>query len=258
MAFVDYQKKDNIVTITINRPDRLNALCLEVVAELRDAREKFEGDPEARVAIITGSGRAFSAGLDIKEFTAPDQPGVMGVVKKEGFEDAPQIGGWSKVAKPVIAAVNGFALGGGCFLAIACDIRIAAASATFGMPEITLGLWGTPDEFIVQGIPACIAMELALTGERITAQRAYEIGLVNKVVPDKELMPTALKVAERIAELPPLAVRLNKLVAQKALEVSREIWDLRYKIEIELLNSEDYHEAAKAFVEKRKPVFKGR
>ena len=106
--------------------------------------------------------------------------------------------------------------------------------------------------------PACIAMELALTGERITAQRAYEIGLVNKVVPDEELMPEALKVAERIAELPPLAMRKNKIIAQKAMEVSRELWDLRYQTELELLNSEDYHEAATAFIEKRKPIFKGK
>lgn len=258
MAFVDYQKKGSIVTVTINRPDRLNALGLEVVTELKGAKEKFEGDPEAKVAIITGSGRAFSAGQDIKEFGAPEQAGIGDVLKKERYEDAPAIGGWSNVTKPVIAAVNGFALGGGCGLVMACDIRIAAASATFGMPEITVGLWGMADGFIMQGIPVCVAMEIALTGERITAQRAYEIGLVNQVVPDEEVMPTALRVAERIVQLPSLAVRLNKLAAVKALEVSKEIWDLRYKIETELLNSEDHLEAARAFVEKRKPIFKGR
>ncbi|MFC1986883.1 enoyl-CoA hydratase/isomerase family protein [Chloroflexota bacterium] len=245
MAFVDYQRKGNIVIITLNRPDRLNAMGYEVVERIKDACKKFEEDDEARVAILTGTGRAFSAGADVKDFGKP-------AIVKGAHEVV------VAVTKPVIAAVNGMALGGGCYLTIACDIRIAAESATFGWPEINLAIPVRPERILPQRLPSCVVMELILTGERITAQRAYEVGLINKVVPDEQLMPAAMKVAERIAGLSPWAVRLTKKAGTEALALSKEDSDKEKEVPILARSSEDHNEAVKAFAEKRKPIFKGK
>ena len=245
MAFVDYQKKGNIAVITINRLDRLNALGHDVTEGIKESCRKYEDDEEARVAILTGTGRTFSAGADIKEFGKP-----MIIVEAYNAIEA--------VKKPVIAAVNGFALGAGCYLAIVCDLRIAARSATFGMPEITRVIPVGPKRLLMQGISACVAIEMLLTGEHITAQRAYEVGLVNKVVPDEELMLTTMKMAERISEFSPWATRLVKEAFINALDLEQEELEAIQERRILARKSEDFQEAVKAFNEKRKPIFKGK
>ena len=246
MPFVEYQKKGHIVTITLNRPDRLNALGKEVTDQIVDACKKVDSDKEARVAIITGTGRAFCAGNDVREMHevgGPPNPVHAAYVVAE-------------VTKPLIAAVNGFALGGGCWVTIACDIRIAAKSATFGMPEIKRAIPLGPERFLIQQIPLCIINEMILLGEQITAQRAYEVGLINKVVGEEDLMAEAVKTAEKIADLSPWAIQINKKAKIKASSLSKETFDEEQHRRIIARQADDFKEAVKAFAEKRKPIFK--
>ena len=246
MSYVEYKKKGHIVTITLNRPERLNALGKEVTDEIVDACKRVDSDPEVRVAILTGTGRAFCAGNDVREMHevgGPPNPVHAAYIVAE-------------VTKPVIAAVNGFALGGGCWIAIACDIRIAAKSATFGMPEIKVAIPLGPERFLIQQIPLCIINEMIFLGERITAQRAYEVGLINKVVDEKDLMAEAVKTAEKIAELSPWAIQINKKAKIKASSLSKETFDEEQHRRIIARQADDFKEAVKAFAEKRKPIFK--
>ena len=246
MSYVEYQRKGHIVTITLNRPDRLNALGKEVTDQIVDACKKVDSDKEARVAIITGTGRAFCAGNDVREMHevgGPPNPVHAAYVVAE-------------VTKPLIAAVNGFALGGGCWVTIACDIRIAAKSATFGMPEIKRAIPLGPERFLIQQIPLCIINEMILLGEQITAQRAYEVGLINKVVGEEDLMAEAVKTAEKIADLSPWAIQINKKAKIKASSLSKETFDEEQHRRIIARQADDFKEAVKAFAEKRKPIFK--
>ena len=246
MSYVEYKKKGHIVTITLNRPERLNALGKEVTDEIVDACKRVDSDPEVRVAILTGTGRAFCAGNDVREMHevgGPPNPVHAAYVVAE-------------VTKPVIAAVNGFALGGGCWIAIACDIRIAVKSATFGMPEIKVAIPLGPERFLVQQIPLCIINEMIFLGEKITSQRAYEVGLINKVVDDKDLIAEAVKTAEKIAELSPWAIQIDKKAKIKASSLSKETFDEEQHRRIIARQADDFKEAVKAFAEKRKPNFK--
>lgn len=246
MSYVEYKKKGHIVTITLNRPERLNALGKEVTDQIVDACKRVDSDPEVRVAILTGTGRAFCAGNDVREMHEvggpPDPVHAAYVV--------------ADVTKPVIAAVNGFALGGGCWIAIACDIRIAVSSATFGMPEIKVAIPLGPERYIMQQIPLCIINEMIFLGEPISAQRAYEVGLINKVVADEDLMAEAGKVAERIAGLSPWAMQINKKAKIKASSLSKETFEEEQHRRMIARQADDFKEAVKAFAEKRKPVFK--
>jgi enoyl-CoA hydratase/carnithine racemase len=246
MAFVEYQKRGHIVTITLNRPDRLNALGKEVTDEIVDACKKVDNDKEARVAIITGTGRAFCAGNDVREMHevgGPPNPVHAAYVIAD-------------VTKPVIAAINGYAFGGGCWVAIACDIRIASKTASFGMPEIKRAIPLGPERFIMQQMPLCVINEMIFLGEQMTAQRAYEVGLINKVVADEDLMAEALKMAEKMAEQSPWAMQINKKAKIQASSLSKATFDEEQHRRIIAREADDFKEAVKAFVEKRKPIFK--
>jgi enoyl-CoA hydratase len=253
-----YSVEDGIGTITINRPKALNALNGAVMADFTDLLPKIAADGTVKVVIITGSGsKSFVAGADITEMQK------MSAIEgrnwgKLGHEVFDKI---EKLPQPVIAAVNGFALGGGCELAMACDIRIAADSALFGQPEVGLGI--TPGFAGTQRLPRLvgkgIAKELIYTASNIDAQEAYRIGLANKVVPAAELMEAAHKLAKKIMSKSSTAVQLCKAAINEGLNVDLASGSA-YESEVFGLcfATEDQKEGMTAFVEKRKPSFTGK
>ena len=211
-----YEVKDHIAVITINRPDALNALNLEVLEDIARTAEKAEKDNDVYVLVITGAERAFVAGADIgqmKDFT-PVEAKAFGDFGNSVFLKI------ESLTKPVIAAVNGFALGGGCELCMACDIRIASEKARFGQPEVSLGI--TPGFGGTQRLPRIIglskAKELILTARQIKADEALSIGLVDRVVPPEELMDSALGLAGEIAKNAQIAVRQSKAAINKGMQ----------------------------------------
>jgi len=253
---VDYEKKDRIAYITLNRREALNALDPTILRELHDVLTDFREDEEILVGIITGQGqKAFCAGADVKT-TIP----AMREMRGEWWRQQDIMRGM-ELWKPIIAAVNGFALGGGLELVLACDLRIAAENARFGVPEVKLGLipgWGGTQR-LPRAIPKAKAAEMLLLGDPIDAQEAYRLGLVNKVVPQEELMPTATEWAKKLCELPPLAVRGAKEAMLMGLGMSLEQGlRLEAKTEDFLVNTEDCKEGCQAFLEKRKGEFKAR
>ena len=250
---VDYRKEGRIAIFTINRPEALNALNTQVRRELSEAMIGFRDDPDLWVGIIAGAGdRAFSAGADIKEF----RPGPI-----EAGEGAADPVSADQIWKPFIAAIHGYCLGGGLELALTCDIRIAAENARLGYPEVLRGyLPGAgATQRLRRFLPLTKTMELMLMGQQIDAQEAYRMGLVNKVVPLKQLMPTAREWAERICEAGPSGVRAAKEATIRSYSMTMEEG---VRLERELMNrvrsTKDFMEGARAFVEKRKPVYKGR
>lgn len=253
-----YKKEGKIATITINRPEARNALDPDTLKEFSDALVDFKDNPDLWVAIVTGAGdRAFSAGADIRETL----PLMAGKVTGEFWQPPPNIMRGLEIWKPLIAAINGMALGGGLEVALACDLRIAAENATFGQPEVGLGLipgWGGTQR-LHRMIPRAKAAELILMAQRIDAQEAYRLGLVNKVVPLSELLPTAKQWAEAICKLGPLGVRAAKEAMIKGLSLPLEAG---LRLETLLLNStfqtEDFDEGVKAFSERRPPEFKAK
>jgi enoyl-CoA hydratase len=253
-----YEKKDNIGVLTVNRPDRLNALSNELTEELDKLLDEVEKDDDLRVLLITGAGeKAFVAGADINELK--DRDAFLGRKVSRFRQEL-----FSRIENlpiPVIGAVNGFALGGGLELALACNIRICSENAQFGAPEVKLGI--IPGDGGTQRLPRLIglgrAMELVLTGDFIDAQEAYRIGLVNKVAPQEELMETAEKLAKKIASRPPVAVRYAKEAVNRSQEGDTASG---YAVESYLhalsCTTEDKKEGVAAFLEKRKGEFKGK
>lgn len=253
-----YSVDNGVGVITINRPKALNALNGAVMADFTDLLPKIAVDPEVKVLIITGSGeKSFVAGADITEMQ------TMSAIEGRNWGKLGQ-GVFDKIEKlpqPVIAAVNGFALGGGCELSMACDIRIAAENALFGQPEVGLGI--TPGFAGTQRLPRLvgkgIAKELIFTAANIDAQEAYRIGLVNKVVPAAELMATAQKMAKKIMSKGSIAVQLCKAAINEGMDVDLDS-GVAYEAEVFGLcfATADQTEGMTAFVEKRKPAFTGK
>jgi enoyl-CoA hydratase len=253
--------ENGIFTVTINRADKMNALNSEVMADLHELANEIESNAEIKAVIITGAGqKAFVAGADISEFVGLDNKQGLALAKKgqdifSRFENA---------SKPIVAAVNGFALGGGCELAMACHFRIASDNAKFGQPEVNLGLipgyGGT--QRLVQLIGKGRALELLLTGNMIDASIALEYGLVNHVVPQEDLLPKAKMILDQIVAKAPLAVRGCIKAANAVFGPMADKTQNGFDVEVNefgnCFSTEDMKEGTSAFLEKRKPHFKGK
>jgi enoyl-CoA hydratase len=254
-----YDLADGIATITINRPERMNSLSPETFDRFDEIWSQFEKDSDARVAILTGAGdRAFSAGGDLKAFA---DGGVKRVheSRKGGGARYPSASYSWEVSKPVIAAVNGWALAGGFLLAQRCDLRVASETATFGITEAKVGRaapWAIP---LAWAVPSAIALEWLLLGEHFSAQRAYEVGFVNRVVPADKLMDTAREMAARIRDNAPLTVAAHKKLYYKSWDVGMTVGSmLADEICRPIYESADCQEGQRAFKEKRQPKWTGR
>ena len=254
---IDYKKEGRIAIFTINRPEAMNAMNMEAVRELNEAMADFRDDPELWVGIITGAGeQAFCGGADIK-----DTLSFMKEHRRDPWAFPPTIMRGFELWKPLIAAINGMALGGGLEIALACDIRIASETARLGTPEVNLGLipgWGGTQR-LPRMVPWCKAAEILLMGRPIDAQEAYRIGLVNKVVPQAEVMTTAKEWAQAICQAGPLAVRAAKEAMVRGYSLSLEDGlRLESSLVAYITGTEDFAEGTTAFVEKRKPVYKAK
>jgi len=253
-----YEAKDRIGFVTINRPDKLNALNAKAKAELKELFTDLKSDGGVDVVVLTGAGeKAFVAGTDIKELTALDTDS--GRKFSEGGQTV--LNAIENLGKPVIAAVNGYALGGGCELALACNIRIAAENAKFGQPEVNLGI--IPGYGGTQRLARLVgkgkAIELILTGDQIDAREAMRIGLVNQVVPLQELKTAAEALARKILSKGQVAVRLSLKAVNMAHETTlTDGLALEASLFGVCCGSEDFKEGTKAFLEKRKPEFKNK
>jgi len=259
--YLTYRVEDRIAYVTINRPEVLNALHPGASAELAHAFDAFRTDPDAWVAVLTGAGeRAFSAGNDLKATAA--RPRDADTALSRGVPFAGITSGF-ECAKPIIAAVNGFALGGGFELALACDVIVAADHARFGLPEPLVGLVAAAGGMhrLPQHVPLKVAMGLMLTGRQIDAAEAYRLGLVNEVVPLPELLPAARRWAADMLRCSPVSLRTTKEAVlaglgqpyEAALQADLDSGRLR-----RLYESEDFVEGPRAFAEKRPPEWTGR
>jgi enoyl-CoA hydratase len=251
---IQYELRDHVATITINRPDAMNSLTMEMLMGIEEAFDEFNADAEGWVAILTAAGdKAFSSGLDLKEaaplLTGGDTLGFDDTTKRQ----------FSDVFKPIICAVNGFCIAGGLEMLLGTDLRIAAEHATFGLGEVKMGLvpLGGTHIRLPRQIPWAIAMQLLLTGKNIDARRAYEVGLINEVVPADQLMATAHKTAERMCRNGPLAMKTAKEIAVRALGLESG-FVLEKALGARVLASDDAVEGPRAFAEKRPPKFTGR
>ncbi len=258
--FLSYEKRGRIAYITINRPERLNALHAAANAEMRAAFTEFRDDPEAWIVILTGTGeRSFSAGNDLRVTAEADQsserPAPTAVRASFGG-----ITSGFDCWKPIIAAVNGYALGGGLELAMSCDVIVAADHAELGLPEPRVGLVAAASGVhrLPRHVPHKIAMGMMLTGRRIKAQEALRIGLVNEVVPLSDLMPTAERWASEMLECAPMSLRASKQMALQGLGWPLDIAHSRsYSEQHRMAASADRIEGPRAFSEKRKPNWTG-
>jgi len=255
---INYTKKDGIATVTLNRPASMNALNTQVFGELQHIFSRTETDDDVKVVVITGSEKFFAAGADIMELANIATPLDVQRYARLSREVFRQI---EAAEKPLIAAVSGFALGGGCELTLVCDLRIVSESAVFGLPEIKIGV--LPGGGGTQRLPRLVgttkAKELLYTGDNIDAQEALRIGLVNKVVPVEKLLEETYALAKKIAARPAAAVKMIKLAVDGGINL-----DIKSAIAYEarcfeiLFSTYDQQEGMKAFREKRKAVFKGR
>jgi crotonobetainyl-CoA hydratase len=252
--------RGHVMIVTLNRPRALNAVNAAMTRAVADALERADNDREIRALIITGSGqRAFCAGADLKAVARGEQLTPPGY---ERFGFAGSVAHF--IRKPTIAAVNGFALGGGTEIALASDLVIAAESAAFGLPEVTRGIFAAAGGAfrLPQQLPWKIGLELLFTGDPIDAATAQRHGLVNRVVPDEQVLPAAIALAQRIAQNAPLSVQASKQLAYGALDDrlpgEDDRWAQNNAVTEWLMSSEDAKEGPLAFAEKRQPVWQGR
>jgi crotonobetainyl-CoA hydratase len=256
------EKRDNVAIVTLNRPEARNAVNRDLWLGVGEALADAESDPDIRVIIITGAGdKSFCAGADLKAVSRGEQ-----IVPEDPVKAAWGFAGivTHAVSKPLIAAVNGTALGGGTEIVLACDLAIAADNASLGLPEVKMGIIaGAGGAFrIVQQVPRKIAMAMLLTGEPISAARALELNLVNAVVPAANLMERALELAARISCNAPLAVQASKRIARGIVNGEyvneRDAWNLSNAEAVAIMSSADAREGPRAFAEKRAPVWQAR
>ena len=256
-----YEKRGRVAYITINRPEARNAIDLETSRELAQAWQDFRDDENVWIGVLTGAGeKAFSAGADLKSLI----PMMTGAARNNAAADDGGFGGITRgfeCWKPIIAAVNGFCLAGGTEMMLACDLRIASENATIGLTEVRWGIipgaGGT--QRLPRIIPLARAMEIILLGEPITAEEAYRIGLINKVVPQAELMNEVERWVNTLLERGPLALRAAKQAMLQGLDMTlAEGMQLEQRLFRQMLATEDAKEGPLAFAQKRKPEFKGR
>lgn len=252
---VTEQKEKWITLIELNRPKELNAINSQLMSELRDVLQRLDQDPGTRVVVLTGNDQAFAAGADIKQMASMS---AIDMLEADMFSTWDQI---KKTRKPIIAAVSGFALGGGCELVMLCDMVVASETARFGQPEIKLGVLpgagGT--QRLTRAIGKVKAMELILTGRLLTAAEVLALGLINKVVPVEMYLAEAFSLARDIAQWSPVAVQLAKEAVNRSFEAHLDEGLMYERKNFYLaFASEDQKEGMKAFVEKRKPEFRGK
>lgn len=255
-----FELTDNVAVITLNRPAVRNAMNRELSGALMEAFQRVREEVDIRVAVITGAGRTFCAGADLKERA---QTGRAADASVASVIEASRTPGFARMVmeKPLIAAIDGYCLAAGFELALLCDIRLCTPDARFGLPEITRGFFpgGGGPQRLIRAIPQAMAMEMILTGDPIDASTAQQVGLVSRIVPADTLLATACQMARRIASHAPLAVRAVKEVAQAALDETLE-QSLRFGGALRWIigQTEDAREGPRAFVERRDPRYQGR
>lgn len=249
------EKRGRVGLITLNRPQFLNALNGELLRELLQALSDFDADDDVGAIVIAGSDKAFAAGADIKEMASASLVDMLNGTFVELFD------GLQQVRKPVIAAVSGYALGGGCELALACDMVVASETARFGQPEVTIGVipgaGGT--QRLTRLVGKAIAMEMVLNNRTLTAAEALQFGMINRVVSSDRWLEEALSLADEVAGRAPLAVRLGKQAVNQAYELSlAEGLKCERRLFYSLFATQDQKEGMAAFLEKRKPAWAGK
>ncbi len=253
MSEVERERRDGVLVITLNRPEVRNAVNAAVARGVAESIEELEGDDELRAGIITGAGGTFCAGMDLKAFVKGEAPFVEGR-GFAGLTEAPP-------RKPLIAAVEGFALAGGFEVALACDLIVAAEDARFGIPEVKRGLVAAAGGLVrlPKRIPHNLAMELALTGDPVEAPVAHQWGVVNRLAPPGGALLAAVELAQSIARNGPLALDASKEIVKGTLDwTEAEAWERQGELVGRVFGSEDAREGATAFAEKRDPEWKGR
>ena len=252
---VEYEQRGRVALLTINRPEARNAVNGAVASGMEEAIDRLEADDEVWVGIVTGTGPVFSAGADLKAIAEGTAAQMQ--TKKGGFAGIAR----RERTKPIIAAVNGPALAGGCEIVLSCDLVVASTEARFGIPEVKRSLVAAAGGLfrLPRALPKMVAMELALTGDPIDAQRAYELGFVNRLCEPAALIDTAIALAEQITANAPLAVRASRqIVLDGMLAADDDAWRITNEAFAAVASSEDFAEGPRAFIEKRAPEWKGR